>query len=188
MEEKQCGICGMFQAIGCFPTGYKTKDGLGTYCKKCNSAKRKQWRELNRSKANSQALEYAKANKDKRRRWVATFKSKNKDQIKAESSAYRKKNPWQHTQTEAKRRAIKRASIVESDLTAVKQIYKNARSELVIACEYCGLETTARNRHVDHKVPLARGGSHTSDNLAIACDKCNLRKGAKLLCQLGGAS
>jgi 5-methylcytosine-specific restriction endonuclease McrA len=95
---------------------------------------------------------------------------------------------WQHTQAEAKRRAIKRNSAVESDLALVKEFYRVARSDLLIPCEYCGLETNSQNRHVDHKVALARGGSHTSDNLAIACDKCNLSKGAKSLCEFGGAS
>jgi 5-methylcytosine-specific restriction endonuclease McrA len=34
--------------------------------------------------------------------------------------------------------------------------------------------------HVDHVVPLARGGTHTRDNLATACPSCNISKGTKL--------
>ena len=35
--------------------------------------------------------------------------------------------------------------------------------------------------HIDHIIPLARGGSHTQDNLQLAHAHCNISKGAKLL-------
>jgi 5-methylcytosine-specific restriction endonuclease McrA len=34
--------------------------------------------------------------------------------------------------------------------------------------------------HVDHVVPLVRGGSDDPSNLVIACVPCNLSKGDKL--------
>ncbi len=40
--------------------------------------------------------------------------------------------------------------------------------------------------HVDHVVPLSRGGSDTEDNVVIACSSCNLSKGSKLLCAWEG--
>jgi 5-methylcytosine-specific restriction endonuclease McrA len=33
--------------------------------------------------------------------------------------------------------------------------------------------------HIDHIVPLARGGKTEEDNLALACVFCSLRKGAR---------
>jgi len=35
------------------------------------------------------------------------------------------------------------------------------------------------NYHVDHKIPLALGGTNDLDNLTIACPPCNLSKGIK---------
>jgi 5-methylcytosine-specific restriction endonuclease McrA len=35
--------------------------------------------------------------------------------------------------------------------------------------------------HLDHIHPLARGGSHTMDNLQITHPICNIRKGAMVL-------
>ena len=49
-------------------------------------------------------------------------------------------------------------------------------------CFYCGkllfgsFETAF---HVEHKVPLSRGGSNNIDNIALSCAKCNLSKHTK---------
>jgi hypothetical protein len=48
-------------------------------------------------------------------------------------------------------------------------------------CEYCQLSQSGQEArfHIDHVVPLAAGGRTVSDNLALACVSCSLRKGAK---------
>jgi hypothetical protein len=45
-------------------------------------------------------------------------------------------------------------------------------------CVYCG---SSRKLHVDHIVPVSRGGSNAFENLATSCGPCNQSKGAKLL-------
>lgn len=45
-------------------------------------------------------------------------------------------------------------------------------------CYWCGQKLL--KYHVDHVIPLARGGSNGPDNLVIACPTCNLKRGAKL--------
>ena len=49
--------------------------------------------------------------------------------------------------------------------------------------EYCGLAQTGQEAtfHVDHVVPVVAGGQSTSENLALACVSCSLRKGARLV-------
>jgi len=48
-------------------------------------------------------------------------------------------------------------------------------------CEYCKLsaEGQAATFHVDHIVPQVAGGLTSSENLALACIHCSLRKGAR---------
>ncbi len=48
-------------------------------------------------------------------------------------------------------------------------------------CEYCGLSQAGQvaTFHIDHITPEVAGGSTTSDNLALACVSCSLRKGAR---------
>ncbi|MEZ5205012.1 MAG: HNH endonuclease [Acidimicrobiales bacterium] len=48
-------------------------------------------------------------------------------------------------------------------------------------CAYCG----AKGSTVDHVVPRSRGGRHDWDNVVLACQPCNSRKGDRLLTELG---
>lgn len=45
-------------------------------------------------------------------------------------------------------------------------------------CRYC--EDTEGPFHIDHIVPISRGGSNRDENLCVACATCNLAKSAKL--------
>lgn len=45
-------------------------------------------------------------------------------------------------------------------------------------CAYCKLKL-GKKYHVDHIVPLARGGTNDRKNLQITCADCNLSKGAR---------
>lgn len=47
-------------------------------------------------------------------------------------------------------------------------------------CAYCQQEPY---KHLDHVMPLARGGRHVIGNLLPSCSACNLSKGAKLLAE-----
>jgi hypothetical protein len=49
-------------------------------------------------------------------------------------------------------------------------------------CEYCLLhqEHSQLNHHVEHIVARQHGGSDDAGNLALACHRCNLRKGPNL--------
>jgi hypothetical protein len=47
-------------------------------------------------------------------------------------------------------------------------------------CAYCG---STRKPHVDHIVPVSRGGSNAFENLATSCGQCNQSKGPKLLAE-----
>ncbi|WP_050420314.1 HNH endonuclease [Bradyrhizobium tropiciagri] len=45
-------------------------------------------------------------------------------------------------------------------------------------CFYCKAELDS-GYHIDHKLPVARGGSHSMKNFALACMPCNQEKHAK---------
>lgn len=46
-------------------------------------------------------------------------------------------------------------------------------------CWWCG-KKVGKKYHVDHNIPLARGGTNDPRNIVISCPKCNMSKGKKL--------
>jgi 5-methylcytosine-specific restriction endonuclease McrA len=56
---------------------------------------------------------------------------------------------------------IPRAYIIERD---------NSR------CHMCNRKCSGTNLHIDHVIPLSRGGTHTLENLRVACATCNTSK------------
>jgi 5-methylcytosine-specific restriction endonuclease McrA len=51
-------------------------------------------------------------------------------------------------------------------------------------CEYCRLKQEHLpfvTFHVEHIIPRKHGGDDNPSNLALACDRCNLHKGANLV-------
>lgn len=60
-------------------------------------------------------------------------------------------------------------------------IPKGVRSAVIerdgFTCAYCGVEPS--KIHLDHIVPISRGGANNSENLTVSCSACNLSKGAR---------
>lgn len=52
-------------------------------------------------------------------------------------------------------------------------------------CWWCG-KSLEGGYHIDHRIPLARGGSNDPSNLVLTCAPCNLSKQDKLPSEWGG--
>ena len=57
---------------------------------------------------------------------------------------------------------------------------KNVYARDEHSCQYCGSKS---NLTLDHVIPVSKGGGTTWDNIVCACNKCNQKKGDKLLKQ-----
>lgn len=44
-------------------------------------------------------------------------------------------------------------------------------------CHYCGDTLKSKNRTIDHKIPISRGGQTILENLVVSCKGCNEDKG-----------
>jgi hypothetical protein len=53
------------------------------------------------------------------------------------------------------------------------------------ACQYCGTVPQNSELHIDHIVPVCQGGKTVLDNLVVACQQCNLKKGGRTPEQAG---
>lgn len=46
-------------------------------------------------------------------------------------------------------------------------------------CRYCGRQSDVVPLHVDHVIPVCRGGTNDDENLITSCQDCNLGKGGR---------
>lgn len=87
---------------------------------------------------------------------------------------WRVKNPLAHASHEAKRRAQKYTTQVED--IDIEFVYERDSG----ICWICEHSVDKANVHLEHIIPLSRGGSHTHDNVSVSHPVCNLRKGSLL--------
>lgn len=91
--------------------------------------------------------------------------------LKASRKAWRKRRTA-HLAHVRNRRA--RLRTVEGEHAAADIEHQHAAQQGL--CFYCRADLAATGYHVDHVVPLARGGSNGPENIALACPRCNLTK------------
>jgi hypothetical protein len=64
-----------------------------------------------------------------------------------------------------------------------KKITKKLREDLIkeaeFQCFYCKNKYDKSNLHIDHIIPISKGGLSNLENLVVACKKCNILKGIK---------
>jgi 5-methylcytosine-specific restriction endonuclease McrA len=76
------------------------------------------------------------------------------------------------------RRALE-AKVGKLSIEVIREVYdENVDRYGELTCVYCE-NVCAEDWHLDHRVPLSRGGDNEKKNLAISCPDCNLRKWTK---------
>ena len=88
---------------------------------------------------------------------------------------------------EIKEKAIMRKRTIRgtSDGTVTKDALEKMFEEQDHKCGYCGQEITKQSnkpntRHLDHIIPISRGGMNTLSNVHWVCPVCNKSKGNRL--------
>lgn len=124
------------------------------------------WREANKERHAQNARAWSEANKNRRAQTNHTWLEANKGrQDYKERKAMHERN----------RRALKRGGKGTHTYSDIKRQYQAQKGK----CYYCKCNV-GDNYHVDHVVPLSRGGSNGPENLVIACLTCNQAKYNKL--------
>ena len=125
-----------------------------------------------------------KANKEKIAARSKAYKQANPDKIRADTRKWHAAHPevvknWRKANPEAYRAQVQtrhaRMANAEGRHTAeeLKAMFQRQRGR----CAYCS-KSIRDGYHVDHIVPLARGGSNWITNISLACARCNLTKSA----------
>ena len=129
----------------------------------------KQWYKDNKEKAKKRIYAWQKSERGKRMRTEARKKHKSlhEDYWRAKIRADR---------STRRARELGAGPLLTSSVLLVEE--ENLLKYGVFTCEYCQQEIK-ETYHLDHKLPLSRGGTNNTKNLCIACSTCNLEKGNK---------
>lgn len=170
--------------------------------RRCN----KRWAEANPEKVKAASAKWRAANREKKRAESATYRAAHKEKMQAQSAAwckahpekmaeyqraFRERNPESsrtrreayratpegalvHRTCAARRRALKRNAQGSHDRGDVEECFRVQGGR----CFYC-LASLVDDYHVDHMMPLSRGGSNGPENIVVSCQQCNLRKRTK---------
>lgn len=133
------------------------------------------YRAANKERLASRRSEWYAANKERLSAWHHAYYVENKERVIERTRRYYAANPDKVRAGRLRRRA--RIAQAEGTHTAtdIQVQYERQKGK----CYWCN-ERVGSDYHVDHIVPLARGGSNWPENLVIACPTCNLSKHDKL--------
>jgi 5-methylcytosine-specific restriction endonuclease McrA len=192
---KTCTKCGETKPTTAFCKNARKPDGLHPACRDCQHA----YYVANRETILEQQKTYYAAHRKEHAEWVRSYREINRETEAKRNQVYREANrearaEYNRAYYEAnqdksrakthRRRALERnngGSFTSADIDTLKQTQTDKRGNL--RCWYCGKAMT--DYHVDHFIPLAKGGSSSVDNLRLACPTCNLSKSAKHPHQIG---
>jgi|JI10StandDraft_1071094.scaffolds.fasta_scaffold1037158_2 5-methylcytosine-specific restriction endonuclease McrA len=169
---KRCILCGEYKALSEFYAyGYITKQGKASTryesrCSPCARARRMaRYNEIGE-------MERATSN---------AWKRANRDHL-MEYNARKQQDP-DHRAIKAKSQRLRKARMRsgQGDNAAIRAIYDEAMrvEKLIQRCPVFDLPELGKKIHVDHIIPLARGGRHHESNLQLLPIGLNMRKGAK---------
>ena len=157
VHVKRCPACEQHKPLDAFNKADKRPDGKRIYCRECESAKNRAWAARNRDRERERTRHWAQKNKDKVVGYTLKWQKKNLDKCRNNAAA---------------RRARKKEN-------GVFQITDQERKALLAGpCVACGL---TENIHIDHIIPISRGGRHSVGNLQSLCASCNISKSDMLL-------
>ena len=192
-SRKTCSKCGVDKPLTEFGKNRKNKDGRQNYCKACANEYARSYHKKNRGKILQYKKEYHEENRDRiaayrqeSKDWIAArsraYREANKEKILARERAYRKSEKGREVsrlRIHRRRARLKEATVEHFSYDDLK-IFWLGQNILEDSCYYCGKEMPDGPEHIDHYIPLAKGGTHEPVNLKPSCASCNISKSDKM--------
>lgn len=175
---RKCSTCGIE-----FPATreyfHKNGDELCRYCVSCACARARRWRENNLEKDRAHSRAYRAQHVEEARERSLNYNKAHRADKREYDRIYRESHNEQRKANHHTRRARKKGNggtLTAADITM--QIRSQTDKKGQLHCWWCGEKLN--KWHVDHVIPLARGGSNAPENIVISCPTCNMTRKDKL--------
>jgi hypothetical protein len=149
------------------------KENLKAQCKKYeeeNKARKKAYLEANKEKIKARTKAYYQKNKKQILTRIKKYEEENKEKLKVTKKIWRKDNSDKVQAKNARRRALKmngHEELSADDKFVIEECYE---------LRHLRTKTTGIKWHVDHIIPLSKGGLHKPTNLQVVPATWNLQK------------
>jgi 5-methylcytosine-specific restriction endonuclease McrA len=208
IKKMMCRKCKTIQPITEFRHSKTSASGYDARCKSCERERSRIYRELNRDKVRESNNRYSKTEKGKARSLRFSKTDKFKEILKRYNASgkgaknfsryyysekgmatikhYREvhadkfrrlSNEWMKAHPEVGRMAASRRRANLRNNKIYEILPKEIRKLYSQPCFMCG---STEDQTIDHKIPVARGGSHGIGNLITLCRSCNCKKHDRL--------
>lgn len=197
LTEKKCCDCGKIKLIDNFYRAKARKDGYTENCIECRERRRKDHEKTDPDVYKKRWGRYYSQpeNIEKNKKRMKKYREKHPEEIKENShKAYEKHKDYYRTYSKAwyktekglalvkKKHAVRRLRCAgENQITAaqIRELEQENREKYgVLTCVYC-VAPIKGSYHLEHRIPLSRGGENTKENATISCPTCNVRKHKK---------
>lgn len=195
---KWCPRCRQVLPHEAFQRCASTRDGCQTACRECRNKAAREHRLANHDTVRERERAAFARNREGNLARIAAWGERNPDRIHAAKARYRETHrdacreynrEYARTHPDVAKRAkarfnarhpervrsyillrkarIRGAPVVERFTRA--EIYERDNGR----CHICGRKVPRSAYHIDHLVPVSRGGEHSRRNVAVACPSCN---------------
>lgn len=182
--QKQCGVCLLWLPAN-LDNFYHSSYGSGelsSECKNCRKAQNKTRYQENPEPFKQREKVRRQTSPDEYRLSRQRQYQKHSAATKARSTAWKKANPEKVRASNQKRKARKRnteGAFTGEDL----QLQFISQKGL---CWWCDKPLDPNDYHIDHRIPLDKGGAHSARNICLTHPTCNLKKNNKMPWEYNG--
>lgn len=184
-----CNTCEIEKPLDQF---HKDKNALGGHsrrCKVCAINHASTWQRDNQERVNKRNLEwkanhhaqvlvsnsrYRTENQEAIQQRMEKWRDDHREQRRAEARAYIRANKTKANANWHRRRARLMGATVEP--VSREAVWERDKG----ICHICHKMCDPSQWHLDHIIPLSKGGEHSMANTAVSHAECNRKKGARL--------
>ena len=187
---KKCTLCKTVKPFSAFHKASNIKDGYKGQCKDCRLIEKRIYKLKNKEREIKIQKEWRKNNPHKIKEYNVKYKvridnyyEENCEKVKNRMKDYHQ-TPKGRSVNNLSGRKYRALRVTTDDCTITLTSLERLKHLQDDKCYHCGTELlydVPFEVHLDHYIPISKGGLHSIKNVVWSCKTCNLKKSATIL-------